>query len=238
MHYFTYIIRLINSDKYYVWRHSTKLESEKSKYKGSGKWVRSIKDKNLLEREILQFFENEECLIEGERRLLKEHLGKPGCMNFNENPVGFSSINNPSKRPEERIRRSERSKGKNNPMYGRKFSENELKRRSDQMKLYNPARDDQKVKDKISKNLIGKNKGKLRSQELKQFFSEQRKQKWADGSLKGMTGKNHSEETKNKLKNNPNNKKPKQIIVCPHCNKEGGKPVMIRFHFDNCKSLV
>lgn len=24
-------------------------------------------------------------------------------------------------------------------------------------------------------------------------------------------------------------------IRCPHCNKEGGKPAMIRFHFDNCK---
>jgi hypothetical protein len=31
-------------------------------------------------------------------------------------------------------------------------------------------------------------------------------------------------------------KKPKEIVVCPHCNKSGGKPVMIRYHFDNCKS--
>jgi hypothetical protein len=32
--------------------------------------------------------------------------------------------------------------------------------------------------------------------------------------------------------------KPKAIIYCPHCGKNGGKPVMIRHHFDNCKSLV
>ena len=31
---------------------------------------------------------------------------------------------------------------------------------------------------------------------------------------------------------------PKVTVICPHCNKEGGKPVMIRFHFDNCKNKV
>ena len=46
-----------------------------------------------------------------------------------------------------------------------------------------------------------------------------------------MFGKKHSEETKQKMKS----KKP--ILVCPHCNKKGGKPIMLRFHFDNCKML-
>lgn len=27
----------------------------------------------------------------------------------------------------------------------------------------------------------------------------------------------------------------KEIVVCPKCNKEGGKPVMKRYHFENCK---
>ena len=26
-------------------------------------------------------------------------------------------------------------------------------------------------------------------------------------------------------------------VICPHCGKEGAKPVISRFHFDNCKSL-
>lgn len=30
-------------------------------------------------------------------------------------------------------------------------------------------------------------------------------------------------------------KKPKPKVQCPHCSKEGGKPVMMRYHFDNCK---
>lgn len=29
--------------------------------------------------------------------------------------------------------------------------------------------------------------------------------------------------------------KPK--VTCPHCGKEGGKPAMMRFHFDNCATL-
>ena len=28
---------------------------------------------------------------------------------------------------------------------------------------------------------------------------------------------------------------PKQKIICPHCNKEGGLPQMKRYHYDNCK---
>lgn len=28
----------------------------------------------------------------------------------------------------------------------------------------------------------------------------------------------------------------KESVICPHCNKKGGKPSMKRWHFDNCKS--
>ena len=30
----------------------------------------------------------------------------------------------------------------------------------------------------------------------------------------------------------------KEQVTCPHCCKIGGKPAMIRFHFDNCKSIM
>ena len=30
-------------------------------------------------------------------------------------------------------------------------------------------------------------------------------------------------------------KKPKEKVECPHCKKIGGKPVMKRYHFENCK---
>lgn len=31
-------------------------------------------------------------------------------------------------------------------------------------------------------------------------------------------------------------KVPKPKITCPHCQKSGGKPAMLRFHFEHCKS--
>lgn len=46
---------------------------------------------------------------------------------------------------------------------------------------------------------------------------------------KSTIGIAKSEETKQKMK------KPKLNIQCPHCLSKGGKPAMIRWHFDNCK---
>ena len=37
--------------------------------------------------------------------------------------------------------------------------------------------------------------------------------------------------------NRKGSKSPKEIVICPVCNKSGGKPVMNRFHFENCKSI-
>lgn len=43
-----------------------------------------------------------------------------------------------------------------------------------------------------------------------------------------MKGKKHSEEFKAAMR------KPKPIVACPHCGKEGGVGIMKRWHFDNC----
>jgi hypothetical protein len=51
---------------------------------------------------------------------------------------------------------------------------------------------------------------------------------------KGKTGLNHSEETKKKMSESAS-KKPKELVTCPKCGKNGGKPAMRRFHYDNCK---
>lgn len=55
----------------------------------------------------------------------------------------------------------------------------------------------------------------------------------------GIKGKNHpsfgrtiSNEHRETLK------KPKPIVQCPYCKKFGGKPVMVRYHFDNCKKVT
>jgi len=97
------------SGKYYIGRHSS--EDIDDGYIGSGKWVRSIKDKSELTRTILEFCESVEELKEFEKKLLKEHVGKENCMNFNLNSCGFSTGDlNPSSTEEGRKRISERLK--------------------------------------------------------------------------------------------------------------------------------
>ena len=46
---------------------------------------------------------------------------------------------------------------------------------------------------------------------------------------------------KNKYKNvshpNKGRLRPHENVICPHCNKTGAKPNMMRWHFDNCKEV-
>lgn len=129
------------SGKYYIGRHSTKNLDDG--YFGSGKWIRSLKDKSTLTREILLFCDESE-LKNNEKILLQENIGKEGCMNFNTSPVGFSSglLNpahredvkkkateratgdlNPAKRPEVRKKMSDSQKGRPSPQKGKQMSE-------------------------------------------------------------------------------------------------------------------
>ena len=39
-----------------------------------------------------------------------------------------------------------------------------------------------------------------------------------------------------KWKTGFNNTK-KEVVTCPHCGSSGGKPVMVRYHFDNCNRI-
>ncbi len=55
--------------RYYVGRHSTKNMDDG--YLGSGKWVRSIKDRSSLQRMIVDFFDNEEELKSAEKNTHK-----------------------------------------------------------------------------------------------------------------------------------------------------------------------
>jgi hypothetical protein len=57
---------------------------------------------------------------------------------------------------------------------------------------------------------------------------------------KTLKGHPVSEETRKKMsfkkigKNPPNKGKKYLRVVCPHCQKEGGQPLMKRYHFNNC----
>jgi len=69
-------------------------------------------------------------------------------------------------------------------------------------------------KRKISEAL----KGRKRSEKTKKKISEYRK------------GKSQSEETRKKL-----SEMARCVKTCPYCQKTGGKSLMMRWHFENCK---
>lgn len=108
------------------------------------------------------------------------------------------------------------------------------------------------MKDKISNTLLGFGKGISKSAEHTQHIREAKQ-----GNKNPMFGKipwnkGIKKERPIKEKGKPGPKKGssnslkgresllksmiKEINVCPHCNKSGGKGAMQRWHFDNCKN--
>ena len=97
----------------------------------------------------------------------------------------------------------------------------------------------------LAKNHKG-NTGKKFSAETKSKMSKAQL-----GENNGFYGKNHSNETKAKISANSASKREnikakisasmkeayskETPIVCPHCNKEGARRQMKRWHFENCK---
>lgn len=76
------------SGKYYIGRCSRK---NSDSYLGSGRWVKSIKDKSTLTREILSRHSTFEELIEAEEKAISEHIDNPLCMNWSNSSTGFST---------------------------------------------------------------------------------------------------------------------------------------------------
>lgn len=71
--------------------------------------------------------------------------------------------------------------------------------------------------------LHGEEEGTKKYNEWNEFLRSRK------GEAHPMFGKKHSEETKAKWR------KPKPVVKCPHCEVEGGRGIMTRWHFDNCK---
>lgn len=227
MIHYTYITKSING-KYYVGRHST--DNIDDGYFGSGKWVRSIKDKSRLNKEILEYYDSFESLKEAECTLISQHIDDPLCMNYNNSSIGFGTgdynpgrrsdlressrirfmNDNPSKREEVKKKISDSLKGRSSPLKGKKLTE--------------------EARLKISES----RRGIKYSDEGRAKLSEARKKNVEQGKVKvpSFDGLSHSEETIERMRHNALNR---QSIECPHC-KLSYKPHMFkRWHGDNCR---
>lgn len=98
----------------------------------------------------------------------------------------------------------------------------------------------------IGKKHTEETKQKIREKRKLQTFTTEQIRKRADKLVgvpsklknrkrpnisKALSGKTHTEEHKQKI----SEKIKKYKVECPHCNKIGGKAIMMRFHFNNCK---
>lgn len=208
-----YTYKLVHPNgKYYVGRHST--NNLEDGYMGSGKWPRSIKDKTILTKEIISFYADPISLKAAEHILLKEHIGKTDCMNFNNNPVGFASGDlNPAKTEKEKTRKS-LLKGPLNAMYGKKHSSEASKKMSE-----------------FHKGKPTWNKGKTGIK-----TSNKGQTAWNKGLKTGyqsFTNKKHSPESIELMKAKHATR---ERLECIHCGKTIDKPNFTRYHGDKCKS--
>ena len=254
MYHYTYKITHENG-KYYVGRHST--NDLNDGYMGSGIWVRQIKDLNSLSKQILNFYDTQDDLLEAEEDLVNENIDNPYNMNYSNVPSGFSTgEKNPSNRPH-----ANSYLGSNYTDYQRekmvefnKREETREKRREKNQELvensqHNFQRTDVKEKAKQTQRENYKIYGHyMQSEENRQKQRDIVQEQLKEGThnfQKKETKENAAIALKERLaqEGNPMHnpeiakklKKPKPKVTCPHCNKEGGKPVMVRYHFDNCK---
>lgn len=114
--------------KYYIGRHST--DNLDDGYLGSGRWVRQIKDKTNLTREVLEYANTIEELIELEDRYLAEHYNKPDCMNMSNKGTGWAvGEANPMNNPKTKEKLSGDNHWlKKNPDRSQEFHDQQIKR--------------------------------------------------------------------------------------------------------------
>lgn len=220
---------MTDSGKYYIGRHST--NNLEDNYLGSGKWVRSLNDKSILSKEVLEFCDSFDELLDKELFYIREHISNPLCMNFNNEPVGFASGElNPAKSESERKRRSERA-SKNNPSKNK-----EVARKISEALLGKPnRRKGVPLSPQACNNISEGRKGIKYSQEGKEKISQVRSRDYHSGKrgVPSFSGLFHSDDTKYKQSQSALNRK---RVNCPHCDKTVAVNTMNRWHFNNCKS--
>jgi hypothetical protein len=120
------------------------------------------------------------------------------------------------KSPEHRQKLSEAKTGENHPMFGKEHSDETRQKMSEAHK---------NMSDETRKKMSEAHKGVPKSDEHKQKLSEANK------------GKEQTPETRQKISEAKLGvpQGPQEQVQCPHCGKIGGKSLMSRYHFDNCK---
>lgn len=247
--------------KYYIGRHST--NNINDGYIGSGRWPRSIKNKQNVIREILEFADSLEQLIQKEEIYLNEHFGKPNCMNMSNKSTGASTGSaNPMKNPEFADKISGNNHwtvtNKDSVQLIRKAQINLIESGTHQFVLDNPNKDGRNAKlayKRGTHNTLTKNPSVINSRNgthhwqngnspnyggaLNAKLVEEGRHNWLgpEANQKRIDAGTH-----NFLGSHANKKMlelgihPSQIkLQCEHCQKTISKGMYSRWHGDNCR---
>lgn len=233
MYFIIYKTTHING-KYYVGRHITKDLNDT--YFGSGKWIRSIKDKSTLSKEILLYCENEDQLKAEEKIYIAQHIDDPLNMNYNNNSCGFASGDlNYNRTLEGRERCRERVLGVKNPMYGKTHTEAAKKTISEKLTgelnpFFQKTHSD-KTKSYMSEIKMGKSLSEIHIEHIINARKKQYKEKGLPKNF-NFRGKKHDESSKKLLSEKALQR---TNVKCVYCGKETKPHTAKRWHGENCK---
>jgi hypothetical protein len=210
--YYLYKITNLINYKIYVGVHST--NDLDDGYMGSGKGIKYAIKKYGIEnfkKEILEYFNDADAMFGKEAIVVNESfVSDPNTYNNvvggNKPPVGRKLGSTMPAEAKEKIRRANLGKTYSAETNSKKGAKKE------NHWTYNIPRSNE-VKEKLRYANLGKT------------YSAETNKKKSDAT-KGIP---KTEQHK------ANMRKPKPLIVCPHCGKEGGAPQMKQWHFNNCK---
>jgi|688.fasta_scaffold164492_3 hypothetical protein len=225
--------------KFYIGRHTT--QNINDGYLGSGNWVKSIKDKSVLSREIIAEASSIEELCRLEEYYIGIHFENPDCMNYKKGSDGNTSED------AKNIARKLVAEGKHHFLGG------EISRRSNQQRIKNGTHNwvGGDFQRKQQKERVENGTHHFIGGEIARIAANKRVQ---DGLHHFIGGVISREITHRRIKagthnfqgdNNPSRKKVKdgthhfqQPWECPYCGKTGkGIGLYKRWHGENCKKF-
>jgi hypothetical protein len=244
MYHYLYKITCLINQRYYIGMHST--ERLDDNYLGSGLVIRkSIKKHGAAQhvKEILIYCSSREELKYKEQDIVNETLLKdPLCMNLKIGGEGGGQKglkrSTATKINMSRARREMIANGWKMPKKSIDKMKSKLKSRKHTLetkrKMSNMRRG------KTMKPFSDEHKNKLSIARKKRIISDVTKARISASLTNNPKNKGWQLDAESRQKQieatrRALSKKPKMIVSCPHCGKVGGKPAMIRFHFDNCK---
>jgi NUMOD3 motif/GIY-YIG catalytic domain len=241
-HYIIYLITNILNNRKYVGFHATnnlnddylgsgELINKAVKHYGKDKFTKIIlehtNEKEWREKEVYWIKEKKTHISNGGYNLT---TGGDGC-------VGYKYTE------KQRQQLIIRVSGENNPMYGKKHTQESIEKNR---KSNTGKKQSEETKKKRAKSNTGKKRNEKTIENMKSAWelrkinhpmTEETRKKIGINSKLHQTGKHHSEETKKKQSNSHKGKKHKRVI-CIYCGKDCTPSTLKRWHNDNCKFKV